>query len=309
MKRSVTQRAIRIYGSQSWWGPDSRWMPPGSPFVSPDLPASGDQLAVHLGAVPDEVALQLRDRDALADAILDRTVDGAPVTLTEAAAARRLRAAPSFDGEEWYVTITLDHQGELEDAAEPISEEFWWDQSEAVALNARFREDATLAIDSAAVVVATSIGGEYLETLVTERDVTLLLTEHRPVSFVPVLRGSARASVGRSEESFPDHALGACLGRLSSAPAADLRAPLAHYVSALRDRDRWRSFQSRCMALEVLARKVGSARRTEVLGRLDELDDCADAVALLLWDGSQDQRNPAGGGLRRPRHRHVARVG
>jgi hypothetical protein len=282
MRRRATQRAIRIYGSQSWWGEGPRWAPPGSPFDSVDFPAPGDRTRVHLGPVPPEIAEQIRDRNALANAYLDRTLGGRPASISEAAAGRREREqVPAFDSEEWYVTLLLDRELELQENPDPPGPELWWDPDAAEAADTAFRKTAPGALDAIAARVALSLGSGYLEVRALDRDLFVLLAEERPLSFVPRLRGSVRGAVGRGAEQFPAELLGERIVGLGEADAGTqrwLRTPIGRYASALAEPDAWRAFSSLWMAVETLARKVTGSYRDEVISRLPKLGHLPGAV-------------------------------
>jgi hypothetical protein len=281
-KRNAIQRAIRIYGSQSWWGDGPRWTPPDSPFESADFPGPGDRIQVHLGSVPGEIAEQIRDRGALANAYLDRTFGGRSASISVASAGQREREAiPAFDSEEWYVTVVFDRPLELEENPDPPGPELWWAPDPAEAADASFRKMAPGVLDAIAARVATSLGSEYFEVRAIDRDFFLLLGEERPLSFVPRMLGSARGAVGRGSEQFPADLLAERVTDLGEGDARTqrwLRTPIGRYASALAEPDSWRAFSSLWMAVETLARKVSVSYRDEVLSKLAELGHLPGAV-------------------------------
>lgn len=296
MTPNATLRSIRIYGSQSWWGKGSRWTPPDAePIKVRDFPEPGSLVEVFLGEVPEQIREQIHARSCLANAFLNRSVNGAPASLDDAVGAQMKHLPlPSFEQEEWYVTLTFDRRVHIADDPGSDSSYRWWDAEQAQPVDRTFRTEAKQVLDVITAHLSMLLLPEFFETRVTESDVVLLVGDGRPVSIVPLFSGSARGSVGRAAERFPTEDLKARLASLTSQSWTEhlwLRRAIDWYVNALSSTDRWRSFQSLWLTLEILTHKLSPRCRPDVLDRLTYQADVtpSDSLHELAWP---EQRAP-----------------
>jgi hypothetical protein len=216
---NVTLRAIRIYGSDSWWG-EKRTSPTTNPVEVHDVPTEGAVARIFFGKVPEEICEQVQVRDALAESILSRMVGGTQFASIDEAVAARLEGAnpPTYDQNAWYVTLVFDRPDCIpEDPGRP-SAYVWWEIHAAEQADQAFRKDAAEVFDVLAAHTSLVLGADFFEDLVTETDYSLVLSAQRPVSFVPLFRvGTPKVSVGRGPATdFPAEELQTRIGGLSA---------------------------------------------------------------------------------------------
>jgi hypothetical protein len=288
---NVTLRAVRIYGSDSWWG-EPRTSPTADPVEVHDVPTAGAVASIFFGKVPEQISEQIQARNALAEAILTRIFGGTEFASVDDAVAARLDSEdpPAYDENAWYLTLVFDRPAYIPEDPERQSTYVWWDVQAAEQIDRPFRKDASEVFDVLAAHTSLVLGADFFEHLVTEPDYSLVLRSERPVSFVPLLRGGVgKISVGRGPAAdFPAPELQTRIGSLTAQAWKEhtwLRRAVDWYVASLTTTDEWRRFQSLWFALELLTNKLAGRHRDDVLSRLryaPDIDTNA-AVCELAW--------------------------
>ncbi len=262
-------RAIRIYASSDRWGESEQWSPPDGPYLSRDFPTPGSQIEVFFGPVPAEVTMQLRERDALLGAVMQKGWLGAEESMEELVASllETERDQRVYD-EPWYVSFVLDKPVYLQEDKAALSGRGWWERESAEAMIADFRQESKQVLDVAATHVSALIGRGCLDEETDDRDQVVLLREDKPLSVIPVFGASAAGTVVKGGAGFPSDDLRDRLGKLDATAWNNHRwllRSLQWYTASLVAEDPWRRFQATWLALEILVDKAGSRYRKEVL--------------------------------------------
>jgi hypothetical protein len=268
---NATLRAIRIYASESRWGKDLRWVPDNQPFEVRNFPKPGCVATVFLGEVPAVIREQIHQRKALANAMAAMFI-GEGDTLDQAVEAElETVPIPAYDDHDWYVVLMFDRPAYVPEGPTSNPERAWWDYQGAESIDNAFRNEAKQVLDVLTAHASGVIGQEFFEIRVTESDLVVVLSEDRPLTFIPKFTGTASASITKGIENFPAHDLGVRIRSLTTRSwneHAWLRRAVEWYVVSLSTTNRWRLFQASWLALEMLTHKLAAKYKDEVLNQL-----------------------------------------
>ena len=290
-------RAVRIYGSDDSYG-EPRQPIPGSPFEGAGFPERCSRCEVHFGAVPSCIREQIRDRDALAQAILSRVFGGETLSLNDAAERiAGVNAPRDYAEHNFYVTIVLDNGVELPDEALHEDARTWIDLSRLETYDRRLRSQGAQALDVVTAYLAPIVDPGIFRELVEQDRFYFLPPDGRPCVFYPNFQmGTASLSVARGAQSFPGERvrdLLAGLGRHAWQEHVALGRALTWYAKAMTTADRWRRFEATVFALEVLTNKLGESLRPALVESLRGAGTMfslpASVVDATLW---QSERMP-----------------
>lgn len=289
----VALQAVRVYGSRTArYGVRPRLDPLGQPITLTQYPSAAEghihRSLIYLGAPVESVVQAARIRMAIGRILLGWLTGNTPGANPDVAIKEALQQIedPLRSVGDWYITILIEREIEVEDHLINDSAYVWLDDKAAYQYENGFKAFAAPYIDRLAVYVGTVIDPACLETIVLSDRVFFSAAHHTPFglprSYTPV-RPSILQSLDDLSIELLEQRLQAS-ARLSDQQQEWLDGVKHWYLAALGEQDVWKQFFWSYLCLELLSEQLAPRlydRAMTTLG-IKSGDTCAPGSPPLI---------------------------
>lgn len=246
------------------------------PVVLDGYPAPEERSCVYLGAPVEAILRARRVRLAIGTVKLRAWRGQAAQSQDELdawiEADFRDRDRPSNSAHKCFVTIVVERHIEVSDELVTSARFAWLDASEALRLDREFEAYASPFIDRIAAFSTTVLSPALFEEVVLDKHV-FFASEERETFGLPRSSATAHASLGMPEARLEEDRdnLERLLRAVTSPSGGrqDWIKGVAHWrLAATSERDRWKQFYWRFLALEALARELYTELLPDAVARV-----------------------------------------
>jgi hypothetical protein len=251
----ITLKSVRIYGSKSSYGSEPHLMPEHGYIELPKYPAETETSFVVLGKLVEEFFDAEGILTAVAKSMLGRLKglsldDGVRECLAD---QKRTEKCPDYN---WYVTLWVERNIEVDSSYLFKSEYLWIDWSKAEKIGQEFSEYTKPFLDILATYSSTIVEPGFFAKVILDR-VFFFSSEHPPMGspeFSLISEGSQQIPLERLDVGILNKLFVELCG-MSPADREWILTPIHWYLESLKEKDPWKKFLWSFWALEVLSKK------------------------------------------------------
>ena len=285
----ITLQAARVYGSESQYGPTPRRCPGSGPIALDGYPAPPERSWILLGAPPESILRADRVRRPIGRVSLAGGFGGA----ADPGAQRDMLIEQALEGEDaqparepnWYVTVVVEREIDLQEGFVGDSKYLWVEESKAMQLERDFRAYASAHLDVLATCASTIIDSGFFEEVIVNDRVFFSAPGRESFGLPAFSVGAIGVVIKAPLESLALVELERRLhgaARLPRGKHQSLDTVARWHLAAVTERDPWKRFFWSFLALEVLTYRLFAALDTPMKGNM-HLADKFELVALWLF--------------------------
>jgi hypothetical protein len=280
--------ATRIYGSKDQYGEiPHTYNGAVNPITIENYPAQGEQLIIHLGAIP-EVILQAHTMANARNKILLETMFGGVhyPNIDEAVCEEVARPGnkPDITQFNWYVTFLVTKSFEIDGSLEQQIE----------VLNEQIQKFDAYSVEHFDLVTTylTTVMDTSLFSNIFIQDRVFFSTPTKEMLYLPKSTSNAEVAIRRSESAVDGQAIESLIKCVTALPKGRhkwLNTFNHWYVTGIREKDTWKGFQWNFLALEILTNKLASNFYSKIVTSLHFKDRGSNELpfAELFWEQSR----------------------